>query len=134
MIKEADALLADEIRTVKKLYDEGKLEKPEEWDFTPDLLQFYVANTPVEQELYLSFMEYRMRTFQGAFHINPDYSHWYGWAPLTSAKAKIDYEAGLMLSAGEIPAQAQKEKTTPGFEIWGVVTGIAMAVYLLRRR
>jgi PGF-CTERM protein len=139
MIKEADAILADEIRTVKRLYDEGILEKPEEWDFAPDLLQFYAVNTSVEQELYLSFMEYRMRAFQGAFHINPDYSHWYGWAPLNSARAKINYEAGLMMAAHEEKTQQaevglQEEKSTPGFEVILAVCGIVAAVYLFRRK
>jgi len=144
MIKEADAVFADEIRTVKKLYDEGILEKPEEWDFAPDLLQFYAVNTPVEQELYLSFMEYRMRAFQGAFHINPDYSHWYGWAPLNSAKTKIEYEAKLMEEqkaekevekplTQEVEKQTE-EKSTPGFGIAGAIAGIILAIYLFRRR
>lgn len=34
------------------------------------------------------FMEYRMRAFQGAFHFNPDYMHWYGWAPYKGVVAE----------------------------------------------
>ena len=29
------------------------------------------------------FMKHRMRTYQGAFHANPDYAYWYGWADMT---------------------------------------------------
>lgn len=75
IIKEADNIFADAIREVKKLYEEGLLKKPEGWQYAPDLLQFYEAKSSVEQELYLMFMEYRMRAFQGAFHANPDYIH-----------------------------------------------------------
>jgi len=41
-------------------------------------------------------MEYRMRAFQGAFHNNPDYSHWYGWAPLVETAARIEAEAARL--------------------------------------
>jgi len=158
MIREADAILADEIRTVKELYDKGYLEKPEEWDFAPDLLQFYLVQSPVEQELYLSFMEYRMKTFQGAFHLNPDYSHWYGWAPLNSAQSKINYEANrimadALIGTGDSAIESGMTSTdsdgsdtgsdsntgldsnsTPGFEVSLTVVGVLAGALLLRRK
>jgi hypothetical protein len=99
IIKEADHMLAEAIREVKKLYDEGLLRKPENWKYAPDLLQFYEAKSAVEQELYLMFLEYRMRAFQGAFHMNPDYMHWYGWAPLKEGLVRIKDEASKMREA-----------------------------------
>ena len=39
------------------------------------------------------FMEYRMRTFEGAFHANPDYTHWYGWAKLKEASERLKEDA-----------------------------------------
>ena len=96
VIKEADRVLAEAIRVVQGLYRDGKLKKPAGWDFAPDLLQFYEAKSSVEQDLYLMFMEYRMRAFQGAFHANPDYMHWYGWAPLKETLARIKEEAAAM--------------------------------------
>jgi hypothetical protein len=27
-------------------------------------------------------LKHRMRTFQGAFHANPDYALWYGWSEM----------------------------------------------------
>jgi len=99
IIKEADHVLAEAIREVKKLYDEGLLRKPENWKYAPDLLQFYEAKSAVEQELYLMFLEYRMRAFQGAFHMNPDYMHWYGWAPLKEGLVRIKDEASKMREA-----------------------------------
>jgi hypothetical protein len=34
-----------------------------------------------------------MRTYQGAFHLNPDYLHWYGWAEMRKDLAEIKAEA-----------------------------------------
>lgn len=93
VVKEVDKIFAEAIREVKALYNEGILKKPEKWEFAPDLLQFYEAKSSIEQDLYLMFLEYRMRTFQGAFHLNPDYMHWYGWAPMKETLQKIKDEA-----------------------------------------
>jgi hydroxylamine dehydrogenase len=30
-----------------------------------------------------------MRTFQGAFHANPDYTLWYGWSPMQTSLLEI---------------------------------------------
>ena len=89
ILKAADHLFAGAIRAVQGLYTDGILQKPEGWDFAPDLLQYYEAKTDIEQELYLIMLEYRQRTFQGAFHASNDYMHWYGWAPMKTAVNKI---------------------------------------------
>lgn len=39
------------------------------------------------------FLEHRMRAFQGAFHANPDYTFWYGWAEMRSDLVEIKYMA-----------------------------------------
>lgn len=96
IIKEADRILAEAIKIVQGLYKDGVLKKPAGWDFAPDLLQFYEAGSSVEQDLYLMFSEYRMRAFQGAFHANPDYMHWYGWAPLKETLTRIKENAERM--------------------------------------
>jgi len=46
-----------------------------------------------EQEPWTMMMEHPVRTFQGAFHMNPDYMHWYGWAELKKTSADINDEA-----------------------------------------
>ena len=96
VIKDADKIMAEAIREVHGLYIDGILQKPADWTFAPDLLEFYEAKSTVEQDLYVMFMEYRMRTFQGAFHINPDYMHWYGWAPMKETLQKIKDEAAIL--------------------------------------
>ena len=96
VIKDADKIMAEAIREVQGLYKDGILTKPANWTFAPDLLQFYEAKSAVEQDLYVMFMEYRMRTFQGAFHMNPDYMHWYGWAPMKETLQKIKDESAKL--------------------------------------
>jgi len=97
MIKEADKLMAEAIEIVADLYDRGII-KPEEGKAAyPDLLTFYDAITPIEQTLYVMFLEHRMRAFQGAFHMNPDYVTWYGMAELNKDLVEIKAEAKRMI-------------------------------------
>jgi hypothetical protein len=96
VIKDVDKIMAEAIREVQGLYKDGLLTKPANWAFAPDLLQFYEAKSAVEQDLYVMFLEYRMRAFEGAFHMNPDYMHWYGWAPMKETLQKIKDEASKL--------------------------------------
>lgn len=90
MIREADRLMAEGIRIVAGLYEDGILTKPESYAYNyPDILTFHDAPTEVEQELFLMFLKHRMRTFQGAFHMNPDYTLWYGWSEMIRDLTKI---------------------------------------------
>jgi len=83
IIKAADHLMAEGIRTVAGLYKDGILKKPENYAYPfPDLLTFHDAPTPIEQRLFVMFLKHRMRAFQGTFHANPDYALWYGWSEL----------------------------------------------------
>lgn len=94
LIQEADKLMGEAIRIVAGLYKDGVLKKPEAYSFAfPDLLAFHDAPTPVENTLFVMFLEHRMRTFQGAFHNNPDYSLWYGWSEMRRDLAEIKHEA-----------------------------------------
>ncbi len=83
MIKEADHLMAQGIRIVAGLYQDKVIPQPEQYAYPfPDLLAFNDAPTVIEQRLFLMYLEHRMRTFQGAFHANPDYAFWYGWSEM----------------------------------------------------
>ena len=94
LIKEADHLLAEAIRIIADLYRDGVLDKPESYAYAfPDLLTFHDAPTPIEQKLFVMHLEHRMRTFQGAFHNNPDYSLWYGWSEMKRDLADIQLMA-----------------------------------------
>ncbi len=90
MIREIDHLLADAIRIIAGLYEDGVLPKPEGYAYAfPDLLTFHDAPTPIEQRLFVMHLEHRMRAFQGVFHANPDYALWYGWSEMVRDLADI---------------------------------------------
>lgn len=90
IIKEADRLMAEAIRIVADLYKDGVIKKSKNYAYNfPDLLTFHDAPTEIEQELFVMFLEYRMRTFQGTFHANPDYALWYGWSEMQRSLTKI---------------------------------------------
>jgi hydroxylamine dehydrogenase len=97
MIKEADRLMAEAIRTVAGLYRDGILQKPKNYAYSfPDLLTFHDAPTVIEQKLFVMFLEHRMRAFQGTFHANPDYALWYGWSEMQRDLAEIKAVAAEM--------------------------------------
>jgi len=93
VIKEADKLMAEAVTIVNDLYADGVLPRPENRPPHIDLLMFYEVEHPIEQTLYTMFLKHRMRTYQGAFHMNPDYLHWYGWAQMREDLADIKAEA-----------------------------------------
>jgi len=96
MIKEADRLMAKGIDLVAGLYQEGIIQPQPGKLAYPDVLTFYEAITPIEQKLYVMFLEHRMRTFQGAFHNNPDYVTWYGLAELKKDVVEMTRDAHEM--------------------------------------
>jgi len=107
IIREADHVMAEGIHTVAQLYQDKILPKPKEYAYAfPDLLTFHDAPTLIEQKLFVMAMEHRMRTFQGAFHNNPDYTLWYGWSEMRRDLTEIETLAeDLRRQAGRPPAR-----------------------------
>jgi hypothetical protein len=102
MIREADRLMAEAIKTVAGLYSDGFLPKPANYAYAfPDLLAFHDAPTSIEQKLFVMFLEERMRTFQGTFHMNPDYALWYGWSAMVQSLREIKTMAAEMRRKGK---------------------------------
>lgn len=91
IIKKADHLLAEAIEIVAALYKDRIIKKPDNYSFAyPDLLYFMRTGggdmdnlSHIDQILFQMYMKHRMRTYQGFFHVNPDYAYWYGWAMMT---------------------------------------------------
>ena len=110
LIREADHLLAEAIRVVAGLYQDGLLEKPEGYAYAfPDLLTFHDAPTSIEQTLFQMHLKHRMRAFQGAFHANPDYALWYGWSEMVRDLQHIrEAAADLRREHGAAGAQASR--------------------------
>lgn len=106
MIKEADHLMAEAIRTVAALYKDDVLEKPKNYNYaSPDLLTFHDAPTVIEQKLFVMYLEHRARAFQGSFHNNPDYALWYGWSEVRRDMTEIK------ILVTEMQEKAEKEKS-----------------------
>lgn len=102
MIKNADRLMAEAIRIVAKLYEDGILKKPESYAYPfPDLLTFHDAPTSIEQKLFVMFLKHRMRTFQGTFHASPDYALWYGWSEMQQDLTEIKELAAELRHSGK---------------------------------
>jgi hypothetical protein len=102
IIKDSDKLVAEAIEIVEGLYKDGIIERPKDRPPVPDLLRFYEVKYPIEQKLYTMFLEHRMRSFQGAFHMNPDYQHWYGWAEMKRDLAEIREEAAQLRANAKV--------------------------------
>jgi len=108
LIRDIDHLMAEAIREVAGLYQDGTLAKPTSYSFAfPDLLTFHDAPTPVEQKLFVMFLEHRMRAFQGAFHANPDYVTWYGWSELRRDLTEIKQLAEDLRRAKRVDAKLE---------------------------
>lgn len=97
MIKNADHLMAEGIRTIADLYKDRILTQPKSYASPfPDLLTFHDAPTSIEQKLFVMYLEHRMRTFQGTFHASPDYALWYGWSEMQRDLTDIKEEAARL--------------------------------------
>jgi hypothetical protein len=89
---------------VAALYKEGIIEKPKNYAFAyPDFLYFMRTGggdmgqmSHIDQVLFEMYMKDRMRTYQGFFHVNPDYAYWYGWAMMTKDLGEIKELAKTM--------------------------------------
>jgi len=116
MIRNADNLMAQAIRTVAGLYKDGLLAKPPSYPSAfPNLLTFHDAPTSIEQKLFVMFLEHRMRTFQGTFHASPDYSMWYGWSEMQRDLTEINEMAAEIRRSGHAPGAASVKPVAPAF-------------------
>jgi len=110
MLQKADRVMAQAIEIVAGLYKDGIIKKPEAYAFAyPDLLYFMQTGggdmenlSSIDQTLLELFMKHRMRTYQGQFHVNPDYAYWYGWAMMTQGLGKIQAEAKKLRTLHEL--------------------------------
>ncbi len=114
IITDIDHLTAEAIRVVAGLYKDGILIKPASYSYAfPDILTFQDAPTPIEQRLFVMFLEHRNRTFQGVFHDNPDYTWWYGYSELqrdlTEIRSMADEMRRVAKSAAKVSQPAARK-------------------------
>jgi hypothetical protein len=93
IVKQSDKIMSEAIEIVSALYRDGYLERAADYPVFPDLMRFYEIPTSIEQKLFIMLMRHRMRAIQGAFHTNPEYTLWHGWAELKSGLIEIKEEA-----------------------------------------
>ncbi len=108
IIQKADRLMAEAIKTVAALYADGIIIKPADYPYNyPFLLMFMETGgkagatdfnkiSYIDQVLTQMYMKHRMRTYQGFFHVNPDYAYWYGWAEMNKDMGEIKELARTM--------------------------------------
>lgn len=117
VLKQADDMMAEAIDIVIKLHEDGLIVNNEGWTYNPDLLYFFESDSTVDDELFKMFLSYRNRAFQSAFHMNADYTYWYGISAMGESLNKIkEIDANL---------RADKGTGTPVF------TYIALAVAII---
>jgi len=56
--------------------------------------QLYRNLSSLERMFFKMYKYDNVKAWQGAYHFNPDYAHWYGWAELNMDLADISSEAG----------------------------------------
>jgi len=108
IMMKADRLMAEAITTVAGLYEDGIIKKPASYPANyPFLLVMMHTNgaawdkdfdsySYIDQVLLQMYMKHRMRTYQGFFHVNPDYAYWYGWNEMTKDLGEIKELARTM--------------------------------------
>jgi len=98
---DVDTLLWDPVMRVRGLWYDGLLDPmPVNRDPNPifgqNLVvggqQLYGGTSAVEQLFFNTYKYDHVSTFKGAYHINPDYSHWYGWARVNGDRDLIKGE------------------------------------------
>jgi hypothetical protein len=110
MMQKTDRLLAEAIDIVAALYKDGIINKPAGYAFAyPDFLHFMRTGggdmnglSFVDQVLFQMYMKHRMRTYQGFFHVNPDYAYWYGWAMMVKDLGEIKELAMTMRATAKM--------------------------------
>lgn len=67
--------------------------------------QLYAGTSAIEQWFFYTYKYDHVNTFKGAYHINPDYSHWFGWSEVNQDIDMIRGEEAT-LRRGEDPGFA----------------------------
>ena len=145
VLREADRYYAESIEIVAALHRDGILPEPEYIDELPsypypDVLRFYDQSHTIEEELWVMWMEYRMRTFQSAFHANADQEQWYGWGPLKETAVKIKSEDSSLRAEAELAEAIEGAESgasaqgTPGFGATHLGAVLIVLAVLLKKR
>lgn len=110
-LRAADHLLAEAIRVLAALYQDGILQKGNQPYAFPWLTSFDPPATPIEQKLQTMYHLHRSRAFHGAFHNSPKYEIEYGLRPMQQDLVEIKTLSEQMRR--DRKPGAKPAKTTP---------------------
>ena len=121
---DVDTMLWDPVMRIRGLWYDGLLD-PMPLDrapnpvFGPNLVlggqQLYGGTSAIEQLFFNTYKYDHVNTFKGAYHINPDYSHWFGWA-----RVNVDRD---LIAGEEAKLRGLEKPYDAGFKASGLVAG-----------
>lgn len=143
--RQSDARTGEAIKIIKDLEKDGLLNPmPENRPPNPVTgyklpltgQQTYSDTSGIEAEFFEMYKYALIHAWKGAYHMNPDYAHWYGWAQLNLQLEKIKGENRTLRRLAALEsAQNGGTKTVPGFEaITAVLILTAMASIILIKK
>ena len=115
---DVDALLWDPVMRIRGLWWDGLLDPmPENRAPNPVFgqslvlggQQLYGGTSAIEQLFFYTYKYDHVNTFKGAYHINPDYSHWFGWS-------EVNQDLDL-IKGEEAKLRRTAETYDPGFRV-----------------
>lgn len=115
---DVDTLLWDPVLRIRGLWWDRLLDpmpenRPPNPNFGQSLVlggqQLYGGTSAIEQLFFTTYKYDHVSTFKGAYHVNPDYSHWYGWSRVNQDRDLIRGEESRLRRLA-VPYD-------PGFEV-----------------
>ncbi len=139
---QADKKVGEGITIIQGLYKDGLLDPMPEnrppnpvtgKNLTLTGQQTYSNTSGIEAEFFETYKYALVHSWKGAYHMNPDYAHWYGWAQLNLDLEKIKSEDSTLRRIAALE-NAKSVKPTPGFEAALAFSGIIVSLILIRKR
>ncbi len=145
--RQSDVRAGEAIKIIKDLEKDGLLDPmPENRPPNPVTgnklpltgQQTYSNTSRIEAEFFELYKYALVHAWKGAYHMNPDYAHWYGWAQLNLQLEKIKGEDRTLRRLAALE-KAQKTdgtgaKTVPGFEATAAVVALTALVSIVLLR
>jgi len=122
--RDVDTLLWDPVMRIRGLWwddllDPMPLVRAPNPVFGPNLVlggqQLYGGTSAIEQLFFNTYKYDHVNTFKGAYHINPDYSHWFGWA-----RVNVDRD---LIAGEESKLRGLEKPYDAGFTVKNLVAG-----------
>ncbi|CAG0957697.1 MAG: multiheme c-type cytochrome [Candidatus Methanoperedens sp.] len=138
---QADKKVGEGITIIEGLYKDGLLDPmPENRPPNPVTgnnltltgQQTYSNTSGIEAEFFEMYKYALVHSWKGAYHMNPDYAHWYGWAQVNLDLNKIKSQNRTLRRIAELE-KTKSPKAVPGFEA-ALVFGLIVSLILVQKR